>query len=200
MKVSLDIPWVHKKGDKEERLQVAPGKHTVRVAFLFDGGGRLGDVPRPVSQPVEIEVGKESAWGDADGGVQARIRTPKAVWKAGEAPTFILDLRNQGKQTPHADQMPFACKIEVDGIWYDYGRPVSWLGPTEPPHLEPGKQVNDWVTVSPDDSWTSKTAHLSLPPGRHTVRIAFYLFSDEKPPIRAESGPVAIEVREDGVK
>ena len=47
VKVSLDIPWVRKKGDKEERLQVAPGKHTVRVAFLFDGGGRLGTRPGP---------------------------------------------------------------------------------------------------------------------------------------------------------
>ena len=195
VKASLDIPWVRKKGDKEERLQVTPGKHIVRVAFLFDGGA-----PRPVSQPVEIEVGKESAWGDADGGVQARIRTAKAVWGPKEAPTFSLDLRNQGKQSPHADQMPFACKIEVDGIWYDYGRPVSWIGPPEPPHLEPGKQVNDWVTVSPDDSWMNKTARLSFRPGKHSVRIAFYLLRDEKPPIRAESGPVEIEVREEGAK
>ena len=102
VKASLDIPWVHKKDDKEERLQVAPGKHTMRVAFLFDGGGRLGRVPRPVSQPVEVEVGKESAWGDADGGVQARLRTPKAAWNAGEAPTFILDLRTVGKATAEA--------------------------------------------------------------------------------------------------
>ena len=74
VKVGLDIPWV-RKGDKDKRLEIAAGKHTVRVAFLFDDG------PRVVSQPVEIEVGKESAWGDAVGGVQGgfALRRPHGI-------------------------------------------------------------------------------------------------------------------------
>ncbi len=200
VKMPLDIPWVRKKGDKEERLQVAPGKHTVRVAFLFDGGGRLGDVPRPVSQPVEIEVGKESAWGEAVDGVQARLRAPKAVWKAGEAPTFILDLRNEGKNTPNARRVPVDCQIEVDGTWYSYDIP-SGPYPTVVDLLEPGKQINGWTTVSPDKYWgsiTGKKEHLPLPHGKHTRRIGYWL--QGTPNIRPESGPVEIEVREDGAK
>jgi RNA polymerase sigma factor (sigma-70 family) len=154
------------------------------------------------AEPVKVTVGKEPAWGEADGGVQARIRTPKVAWDLGEAPTFILDLRNQGKQTPRAFQRPFDCAIEVDGTWYAYGKPVSWVGPTEPTPLEPGKQFNDWLTVSVDDSWVDKSpslapgakGRLSLPPGKHTIRIAFPL--DGAKPLRPISGPVEIEVRE----
>ena len=194
VKVSLDIPWVRKKGDKEERLQVTPGKHTVRVAFLFDGGGRLGRIPRPVSQPVEIEVGKESAWGEAVDGVQARIRTPKAAWKD-EAPKFIFDLRNQGNKTPNARRVAWDCQIEVDGTWYSFELP-SGPYPSVGDPLEPGKQINDWASVTPDEHWVSLTAEkkrFQLPPGKHTIRIRYWL-EGVTPAIRPVSGPVEIEV------
>ena len=42
--------WAEKNGRK--RLQLTPGKHTVRVAFKPDGR----DAPRTVSNPIEIEI------------------------------------------------------------------------------------------------------------------------------------------------
>ncbi len=196
---SPDKNWGSLNG-KKDHFPLPAGKHTVRIAYSLQG---VTPAVRPVSGPIEIEVGKESAWGDADGGVQARIRTAKAVWDAGEAPTFILDLRNQGKQTPHAFQTPFDCQIEVDGIWYSYAAPVSWLGPPDPTALEPGKQFNDWLTVTPDANWMNKAAQpapgpkdrLPLAPGKHTIYVAFP-FNDEKPAVRPVSGSLDIDIKE----
>ena len=49
-----------------------------------------------MSGPLEIEVGKESAWGDADGGVPARIRTPKAEATTEEDPALGRLIRSLG--------------------------------------------------------------------------------------------------------
>jgi len=99
-------------------------------------------LPVPAATKDKQEVKKvKSEWGEAMNGVQARIRTPKAVWKAGEAPTLILDLHNQGKTTPDAVRIIEECEIEVDGARYIYGDPVD-VGAVDTP-LEPGKQIND---------------------------------------------------------
>ena len=156
--VSLAVPWTrktpaHKPGDKGEPLQVSAGKHTVRVAFVFEpsalpaGFGVPADPGmRPISNPVEIEVGRESAWGATVDGVQARLRTPRGVWKEGETPSFSLDLRNHGKKTPNAARIIEDFEIEVNGTWYVYGDPVD-VGAVDTP-LEPGKQIDDWVAVT----------------------------------------------------
>ena len=147
-----------------------------------------------MSRPVEIEVGKESAWGEAVDGVQARIRCPRLVWEAGEAPTFHLDLRNRGKKTPNARRVPVDCQFEVDGTWYSYDIP-SGPYPSMGDLLEPGKQIDDWTVVSPDKYWgsiTGKKEHFPLPPGKHTLRIGYWL--QDTPNIRPVSGPIAIEV------
>ena len=210
--VSLAAPWVLKRAgrergepitDKDERLQVLPGEHTLRVAFSSD---TAPSPLRPISQSVAIEVGNESAWGEAVDGVQARIRVPKVIWKAGEAPTFILDLRNQGKKTPDARRVPLDPQIEVDGTWFSFDLPAGPY-PSVGDQLKPGEQVNDWTTVAPDKNWGSfpgKKTHFPLPQGKHTVRIALWLqFQDGTPKIRPVSGPIGIEVREnatDGAK
>ncbi len=199
MKTSLDIPWIRKApGEKDERLQVSAGKHTVRVAFQFDDG------PRPVSQPVEIEVGKESAWGDAAGGVQARLRTPKAVWNADEPPTFILDLRTVGKGAVNALRIDANLEIEADGAWYwDSDKDdqlVKNLLATD--RLDLVEKTTDWLTVTADKRWVLKTPaagkpdHFPLPPGKHTIRLA-YEVSAGGTTFRPVSGPVEVEIEAD---
>ena len=179
---SLDAPW---KGLPEHK---EPGKHTLRVRFIFSEGAR------PVSRRVKVVIGKESAWGEAVEGVQARIRTPNVVWKKGENPTFHLDLSNQGNTTPNARRSPYDCQIEVDKVWYSFDEP-SGPYPTVGNLLKPGEQVNDWTIVSPDKNWGSfpgKAKHFPLPPGKHTVRIAYTLNGEKS--IRPVSGPIEIEV------
>jgi RNA polymerase sigma factor (sigma-70 family) len=192
VKLSLDMTWV-RRGDPDMRLQVGAGKHTMRAAVVFNADSGPTWITA-VSQPVEIEVGKESAWGKEDGGIQARIRTPKAAWEAGQAPMFTLDLRNQGKTTPNARRVPFGCQIEVDGTWYSYDLPSGPYPEVGDP-LEPGKLVNGWATASPDKNWGSlngKKDYFPLPPGKHTIRVAYPLNGDK--PLRPVSGSVEIEV------
>ncbi len=217
VKVSLKVPWL--KGRPEsikgsEPLEISAGKHKLRVSFTFEPAGFLLDkkglktevVPNikreqgifVVSQVVNVEVGKESAWGEAADGVEARIRTPKIVWTEGEAPMFSLDLRNQGQRRPHGLRIPFDAEIEVDGTWYLYGGPIDFKAADTP--LPSHRQIDDWVKVTPDKYWTSKSAnpvrgpkdHLSLPPGKHTIRLAFRLEGDK--PIRPVTGPLEVEI------
>jgi RNA polymerase sigma factor (sigma-70 family) len=193
----LGLPPEGKPKAASGDLQVSAGKHTMRVAFVFLDGG-----PRPVSQTVEIEVGEESAWGDADGGVQARVRTPKAVWGAKEAPTFLVDLQNVSEKTTYTLHGPLpCCEIEVDGTWYICkGVDSVFSGDTK---LEPGKQCNGWVTVTPDKTWMEKGAMAEPPPrlqwrpGKHAVRIACWLWG-EKPLLRPMSEPIQVEIRQEG--
>ncbi len=200
VKVPLDVAWVRKGGDLKDLLRVAPGKHTVRVAFLFDGGGRLGRACQPVSQPVEIEVGKESAWGAADGGVQARLRTPQGVWKADEAPTFILDLRTVGKATAEALHAYANLEIEVDGAWYWDANEAHRRGKVYLDTDVIPEHANNWLTVTPDKDWAlkapaaGKPEHFPLPPGKHTIRVSYALAYGKGRPV---SGPIEIQVGEE---
>ncbi len=99
VKVSLKVPWLNGRPASikgSEPLEISAGKHKLRVSFQFEAGEFPGanitreQGIRVVSQLVNVEVGKESAWGEAAEGVEARIRTPKIVWTEGEAPTFSL--------------------------------------------------------------------------------------------------------------
>ena len=204
VKVSLKAPWLKGRPASikgSEPLKISAGKHELRVSFAFEVGEFFPGTNvkreqgiRVVSQLVNVEVGKESAWGEAVDGVQARIRTPKVIWKTGEPPTFHLDLRNQGKTPPNARRVPLDCQIEVDKVWYSFDLP-SGPYPSVGDLLKPGEEINDWTTVSPDKYWGSfpgKAKHFPLPPGKHTVRIAYTLNGEKS--IRPISGPVEIEV------
>jgi hypothetical protein len=198
VKTSLDEPWERlpdrKAGDppsigsvRMKRLTVEPGKHTVRVAFVFN------EKIRPVSQPVVFELGAESAWGEAVDGVQARIRTRKVVWTAGEAPTFHFDLRNQGNTKPIIGRSNYAFQPEVDKVWYVFFGVASLGGGNK---LKPGEQVNDWTIVNLDKTWGKnggETRFFPLAPGKHTVRIGC-TFNGNSSDDRPISGPIDFEV------
>ena len=188
-------PVSQRRVRKRTVLPSCAGKHTLRIAFVFEDG------IRPVSQVAEFEVGVESAWGEAVDGVQARIRTPKVVWIAGEEPTFSYDLRNRGKKTPDQRRAPVDCQFEVDKVWYSYEIPSGPYVAVGYP-LKPGEQVNDWTTVTPDENWVSLTPEkkrFPLPPGKHTIRIGYQL-QGTTPAIRPISGPIEIEVSEKAAK
>ena len=110
---------------------------------------------------------------------------------------FHLDLRNQGKTTPNARRVPYDCQVEVDGTWYSFEIP-SGPYPAVGDLLAPGKQIDDWATVTPDKNWVSLTPRkdrFPLPPGKHTIRVA-YTLNGEKGSVRPVSSPVEIEIKE----
>jgi hypothetical protein len=140
-----------------------------------------------------------SKWGKAIKGVQVRLRMEKRAWKAGETPTFKVDVRNgardalfdvSGRHTIH--------EVELDGNWYgNFTRVRKGLF-----KIPVGGQ-RDGLTLTPGKYWSRQGArrgNLTFSPGKHTVRVAFagtlgaWSKADGGKPVRAVSNPVKIEI------
>ncbi len=161
------------RGDPSTRptaLDAPAGRGTV-VSFTF----------RREAPAEGADKGKVKPWGKAAGGVQARLRADKLRWPAGETPKLVLDMRNQGTADVGASRLDIFAELEVDGTWY---RNRKLLGDIDVKSffLRAGAEVDEWVTVTPDDSWCPATRGplgmdqqkpLRLSPGKHTVRVAF---------------------------
>src|SRR5262245_18220888 len=78
-------------------LELKPGRHTVRAAYLFEPkDGFDGKPVRAVSNVVEIEIGEYGA-GPAVRGGRARLRPVQEKWQVGDSPRFDFDLINESK-------------------------------------------------------------------------------------------------------
>jgi RNA polymerase sigma factor (sigma-70 family) len=151
-------------------------------------------------------AGVTSEWGKPSNGVQARIRTPKAKYAAGETPTFDVDVRDTrlavtGKPwTWRAPRDGQFARVQVDGVWYL--DPVSDLKKVAHEDLGAGQTVEGWAKVElRNDTWVEDTANsgeprrLVLKSGKHTVRVAYDFHGEiANPSARPESGPIEIEV------
>ena len=171
-------------------LQLSPGKHQVQVAFP------VSETVKPVSNTVEIEV-KADEWGDAIGGVRARLRLAKTTFKASEPFEFELDLKNTGEQTYEEGPIPQNCEVELDGSVYKYTGPINITTPVF--RLTPGKEFIPFVTVTADRLWLHSGTVVTpfiLAPGKHKVRVSYPLPGKVKPvsqkvefEVPAETGP-----------
>ena len=135
---------------------------------------------------VEFEV-KPEEWGEASGGIKARLRLAKATFRAGEPLAFELDLKNTGDKTYEDGPIPFHCRIELDGAEYQYTAPISYT--TSIQTLKPGKEFIPYVKVTTDEWWmrsrgktdgTAEAVRLVLMPGKHKVRVAYPLIAKDK--------------------
>ena len=110
-------------------LDLVPGRHTVRVAFLVaDGGGEGREPARAVSNAVEIDIvpaearlkapDQEPAWGEQVENLQCRIRAEKAAWTAGTVPKLFGDLRVYDMSFPALATASENWEIEIDGKWH----------------------------------------------------------------------------------
>ena len=129
-------------------------------------------VGKAEAKPVEVEVSKESAWGEAVDGVQARLRPTKTAWDVGETPEFRPGHAEPGEKAPYQCRVPNFCEIEWDGQWYAYGDKGDLE--CKSTALEPGKEIDDWVKASLDIPWVhkkdDKEERLQVAPGKHTMR------------------------------
>lgn len=111
-------------------------------------------------------------WGPSDSGVQARLRTESAAWKAGAHPVFTADLRNNGTRPFVVMPTMSGCSLEYDGAHYRWGGALD----LSRFRLRPG-QVRSDVRLILDDQWQSvdgESHKLELSPGSHLVRVEFY--------------------------
>ena len=84
-------------------------------------------VGKAEADPVEVKVSKEPTWGDAVDGVQARLHPGKTAWDVGEAPEFVLDMRNQGKRTPGGCRRPTFVRSSGTASGTGSGVPATWI-------------------------------------------------------------------------
>ena len=153
-----------------------------------------------------VTAGAASEWGEASNQLQARIRTPKAKYVAGEVLTFDLDVRDlhagiAGKPwhwlAPRVGQI---ARAEVDGVWYRAPEIAFKKLAAHP--LQFGEMVESWATVRLiDDYWIREGDEeaggrkLILQPGKHRVRISYDFHANEGGhTARPVSGPLEVEV------
>jgi beta-lactamase regulating signal transducer with metallopeptidase domain len=97
-------------------LELAPGKHTVKVLFTA-----LGQDPAPASEPLEIEILPadktltpwKAAWGEAVRGVQV------GAVAVGPDPALVVRVRNSGDGKHSIHKGPGAFVLEIDGQRYE---------------------------------------------------------------------------------
>jgi hypothetical protein len=179
--VRLDLwPAQANRADSSEpvpNLFTKSGEYVITAHFRHS--------PRPLatwtadfaSPAVRLNVKKEgeSDWGEAAGGLRARLRLAKAKFAAGEPLAFELDLKNTGDQTYEDGPIPMFCRIELDGAEYQYTAPLSY--PTSIQKIPPGKEFVPYVKVATNEWWThvfnDKSVPLALAPGTHKVRVGY---------------------------
>jgi hypothetical protein len=159
----------------------------IALAFLLLGIG-LGSAQDPKEPPGKPDP--RGPWGEAVEGLQCRLRADKAVWKVDEVPGFRLEVRNQGKRDLVIHMAQAVCKLEFDGVWFDWMGPVSIPAGTWPA----GRRYEDFeVRVTLEERWVSGNKPIALKPGKHKVRVA-YVTLDRKQPVRAVSNAVEIRI------
>jgi RNA polymerase sigma factor (sigma-70 family) len=186
-------------------LAVGAGALAYRAAegAQSTGAGSVGaaDTAKDPPPPEKARRGgvDELPWGDADDGVQVRLRPRQHRWNVGETPTFDVDLRNRGDKPAGVVRPADFWEVELDGVWY--GRKIEKAAVPETP-LEPGTEVKDWVALPLDGKWVRDVTGpdryesdknqeaLPLAPGKHKVRVAF----NPRPGLRPVSNAVQIEV------
>jgi uncharacterized protein (TIGR03067 family) len=141
---------------------------------------------------VHIKARREPAapWSEAVEGLQCRLRADRTTWNVGEVPSFRLDVRDQAKRDVVIHVAQAACKLQFDGVWFDWAGPVSIPAGTWPAG---GKYDDFEVAVTLDPRWKNGDKSLDLKPGKHKVRVA-YVTLDRDKPVRVESNAVEIEI------
>ncbi len=175
-----------------------------RVAETTDGSLAA----TPIRSLSREEDGLEYTWGDAVEGVQCRLEPDKTRWAADEIPTlkaYVRHLHDGGLWLSNSQKLN-DCRLEVDGVWYEWGGGGLWTGevygPSKSLEAENG-YLDAWGAdlngIPPDlNAWQSVEGEQPLrwTPGKHTIRFAWT--ADQSPggdePTRLISNAVDIEI------
>jgi type II secretion system protein G len=209
--LSLVLGWVQRESPHKP-LIITPGKHRIELAWVGKTG-KEGHPVVPTSNAVEFEFlapetrAAQMPWGESVDGVQVRLRVEKNPWRAGEWPSFMADVRNQGSNRYGLwAQGIYDLGLQVDGTWYgaDEHTDVPISSATLSPHEGRNDQpVPLWRSGDTQSFWVDDSGKpLVLLPGRHTIRLSAAASkldsakadSAAGTPINAISNPVEIEI------
>ena len=189
---SFDIPTCRERDIRQGERVIWVVRN---VGDRFRGIKALPDTPENRAA-VKEAIAKASPWGEAVEGVQVRLRADKVQWKAGETPTFKIDVRNGGKLEVLPEMYEYVnCRVEVDETPYvgAIGYPRS-LAPLKPANLAAD------IVLKLNGSFLAERGDqpLRMGAGKHTVRVGFQFKStgavDADPWFRVTSNPVEIEI------
>ncbi|UCG48656.1 MAG: hypothetical protein JSU94_02555, partial [Phycisphaerales bacterium] len=190
-----------------QRLQLAPGKHSVRVRFRptdwLEGYVKNEANLCATSNYVEVEfldAGEEDAlWGEAVDGLRIRLSS-RANWQLGETPIFRMDIRNHSENEYRLVLAPSSWELNVDGKTYRQ----STFHYGEPPMLMIGpRQEHKGVIIPLDEEygWQSGDTPLAFVPGKHRVSVTARVnpMIDARRTIRLASKPIGIRVSQNRI-
>ena len=177
------------------------------VAALRQIIGDFPDTPmaRLAAEQIEEIVGRKSRMKEAMWPPNARAVGPvveegvvfgmwmdKLVWGAGETPVFMADLSHRGKRELSRWG---TYELEIDGEWYVES---WWEAKYRPDVFRPQTDYRN-IRFVLDNRWRNKQFGklLSLTPGRHLLRLAFYAEGSDKAAnklIRIESNVITFRL------
>jgi RNA polymerase sigma factor (sigma-70 family) len=162
-------------------LLLRPGKHKLRVAYpvAVQASPTSFGQSMPTTKEIEFEVANDE-WGEAVGGVSARLRMAKNKFKPGENLAFELDMKCVGDKTYDVSPIPPMCELELDGALFKHADPISWPGSNV--RLAPGEERAPFLKFNMGGNWApikegrmGKGALLPLTPGKHRLRVSFLI-------------------------
>ena len=185
------------KGASEpiRNLFAKPGEYTIMAHYDYSPPLTAGTwTANFKSNAVKLTVKGESAdeWGDASGGIKARLRLTKTKLKVGDPLAFSLDLKNTGDKAVNVSAISQICGVDVDGIHYMYSLPLSVISSEY--RSGTGKEFVPFVQVTIDESWRdAKGNRLLLTPGKHKVKVDFPLSGTKEQPVVSQAVEIAVE-------
>jgi formylglycine-generating enzyme required for sulfatase activity/beta-lactamase regulating signal transducer with metallopeptidase domain len=210
--------------DPEDRLQLEPGLHRVRVIFT---GLEQDDEPMSWSTVFTVEEEKEvisqGDWGEAVDGVHVRATSSQAVWSPEDGtPTVEVEVQVSDQETYEAVGLdgslvyptPNSFALEVDGVRLN--TTIDYMGRGRPLYVPPESERNpgdQWpldptlkLELTLDDQWISVLSYydsqhsrVPLKPGKHKIRVLFTGLEQDILPASREF-EIEIETTEEAVE
>jgi len=118
-----------------------------------------------------------AAWGESVQGAAARLHAERTKWSTNEVPRLSVDLKNEGTRKLYVHQFQGTWEVEVDGIWHSW-HGLKYTSPAS--DFSTGREYgglalrlfSEWNKArQPETKRPAQSIPLSLPTGRHTVRV-----------------------------
>jgi hypothetical protein len=151
-----------------------------RIIEALQAIGKLDTKPNP------------DGWGESYMGIRARLSADKPVWIQGDAPSFKVEILNEGNNELHLIGAN-GCFIIIDGMIFKSSEDRDRV------LLASGGRFESRVVLKPE-IWRSQGNQLVLKPGKHSVRVEYALAGPSAMFLYVPSNTVEVEILPASVK